>query len=413
MMNHISDSNKPALLYVTPVFPAVSGYGLAMRAGFLLEALSVSFSVHLLVIPIYDPGRKKLPDDLLPYCHKINVIPVSEKDRIFARARGLVRNSNIINVLTHSSRIAAAAEKIYDQDQFPYLYVFRLYMAPLLKNCFDKPSLREKILDLDDIESITSKRMAELYRSNGDVRQARDAENQAMVSRAQEKTFIPRFDNVAVCSAEDRVILKRDYPKKRISVFPNVLRPPTAVSASEPDETFRMLFVGNLNYYPNRDALRFFIEQILPQVRVNINRKIEFHIVGSGKWEGAARYRKLNDCHFHGFVAELSPFYQQANVVVVPLRAGGGTRIKVLEAFSYQRPVISTSIGAEGIAAAHEKELLIADSADAFAHACCRLSDDAKMAQVLSNNARALFQEKYTLDVLTGKIAKMLSVARV
>ncbi len=105
MMKHLDECSKPALLYVTPVFPAVSGYGLAMRAGVLLEALSESFSVHLLVIPIYDPGRKKLPDALLPYCHNIDVIPVSEKDRLLARAKGLMRNSNIFNILILIKRI--------------------------------------------------------------------------------------------------------------------------------------------------------------------------------------------------------------------------------------------------------------------------------------------------------------------
>lgn len=411
-MNQLNKCNKPALLFVTPVFPAVSGYGLAMRAGVILEALSVYFSVHLLVIPIYDPGRKKLPEALLPYCHNIDIIPVSEKDRLVARAKRWIYKDNIFSILTHSDRFARAVERIYDQHQFPFLYVFRLYMAPLLKNCFDKASLREKILDLDDIESITGRRMAELYRSNGETRLALEAENQAMVSRQQEKTFIPQFDNIAVCSEADREILKKDYPGQKISVFPNVLRSGTVVSQPELNDTFRLLFVGNLNYYPNRDALRFFIAQILPQVRENARRKVEFHIVGSGKWDGAAEYRKLPDCYFHGFVPDLTPHYQQANSIVVPLRAGGGTRIKVLEAFCNQRPVISTSIGAEGIAATHEKELLIADTADGFARECCRLMDDVNTARALSRNALALFQKEYTLDVLVGKMATLLSAVR-
>ncbi len=411
-MNQRSESNKPTLLYVTPVFPAVSEYGLAMRAGVILEALSAYFSVHLLVIPIYDPGRKKLSDALLPYCHNIDIIPISEKERLIARAKRWVHKENIFKILTHSIRFARAAEKIYDEHQFPFLYVFRLYMAPLLKSCFNKPSLREKILDLDDIESITGRRMAELYRSNGETRLAIEAENQAMISQQQEETFIPQFDNIAVCSEEDREILKRDYPGQKISVFPNVLRSVAAITPPELNDTFRLLFVGNLNYYPNRDGLRFFIEQILPQVRANASRKIEFHIVGSGKWDGVAQYQKLTDCHFHGFVPDLSPYYQQANCVVVPLRAGGGTRIKVLEAFCYQRPVISTSIGAEGIAATHEKELLIADSADAFTRQCCRLMNDANTARALSHNALALFQKKYTLEVLVGKMATMVSAVR-
>lgn len=97
-------------------------------------------------------------------------------------------------------------------------------------------------------------------------------------------------------------------------------------------------------------------------------------------------------------VPDVAPEYEKAAVVVVPLRAGSGTRIKILEAFSFRRPVVSTSIGAEGLGVRHEQELLIADTPEQFAAACARLLTDAQLRNRLVESAYSFFRADYSVD---------------
>jgi glycosyltransferase involved in cell wall biosynthesis len=98
-----------------------------------------------------------------------------------------------------------------------------------------------------------------------------------------------------------------------------------------------------------------------------------------------------------GPVPDMAPWYGEADAVVVPIRAGGGTRIKVLEAFSYRRPVVSTTLGVEGIDVRHDEHLLIGDTPETFAEECCRLMADPALAHRLVEGAYSLLIERYVL----------------
>src|SRR5205814_10238117 len=99
-------------------------------------------------------------------------------------------------------------------------------------------------------------------------------------------------------------------------------------------------------------------------------------------------------------VPDAAPCYRAADAIVVPVRAGGGTRIKVLEAFSYRRPVVSTSIGIEGIDAHDAEHVLLADTADVFAEQCVRLMRDAALAERLTEDALSLVKRAYSLEAV-------------
>jgi glycosyltransferase involved in cell wall biosynthesis len=102
--------------------------------------------------------------------------------------------------------------------------------------------------------------------------------------------------------------------------------------------------------------------------------------------------------HFAGLVADLAPEYAQAGVVIVPLRAGSGTRIKILEAISHRRPVVSTTIGAEGLGLKHEEHILIADTPPEFAAASVRLMNDSLMRSRLVENASAWLSATHSME---------------
>jgi glycosyltransferase involved in cell wall biosynthesis len=106
-------------------------------------------------------------------------------------------------------------------------------------------------------------------------------------------------------------------------------------------------------------------------------------------------------------VEDTRPYLQRAEVAVVPLRAGSGTRLKILEAFAAGIPVVSTTIGSEGIAAQHGRHLLIADSAESFCHAVERLHADAGLRAELAGQARRLVKEAYDWDTIAGAVEEI------
>ena len=134
-------------------------------------------------------------------------------------------------------------------------------------------------------------------------------------------------------------------------------------------------------------------------------------IAGANPSQNVLALSKQPGVQVTGRVSDLAPLYHQADIVVAPIRAGGGTRIKILEAFAYQRPVIATTLALEGIAAIHETHVLIADNSEAFIKACISLIGQADQAKKLSDNAYVLVCLNYSQEIIMKQI--QLSMARV
>lgn len=168
------------------------------------------------------------------------------------------------------------------------------------------------------------------------------------------------------------------------------------------------MFLGNLNYYPNQDAISFFMEQVLPKFQQQTAHSIRLDVAGSGAWEGIHKYQANQNFRHVGFVPDVIAAYQDADAVVVPLRAGGGTRIKVLEAFSYRRPVVSTTIGIEGLEVEDGTHVLVADTPDDFAKQCLQLLEKPQLVSTLTDNAHACLLERYTPKILDERLNHLM-----
>jgi glycosyltransferase involved in cell wall biosynthesis len=135
------------------------------------------------------------------------------------------------------------------------------------------------------------------------------------------------------------------------------------------------MFVGRMDYFPNHDAARYFLGEVWPLLRGCYGDDVRFHLVGAGA-PPSFHPEEIEGVVFDRSRADIVPVYREASVAVVPIRSGGGTRVKILEAFALGRPVVSTTMGAEGLDVEHGRHLLIADTAEAFADACAALLDD-------------------------------------
>jgi glycosyltransferase involved in cell wall biosynthesis len=379
---------KPELLYVCPVVPNLTGNGLAMRAGMVLEALAGSFSISLLVIELYAAFEKDVPAELGRLCRRITIVPPADTRKTAGA------------FLSRLSSRWFGPWAAHRRARFDVVHVFRLATLPQVRSILrDRTPQPELHLDLDDIESTTHGRLAALCRSNGDLPFALFEESEARRYQKAEEEAFQEVDRIYVCSEPDKTRIER-RSRARVCVLPNAVRFPGSLQRRTVEHDFRFLFIGTLGYYPNEDAALYFCREMVPLIRKQSSRPVNFDIVGDG---ASRRLRKIagdSGVSVVGPVASVAACYESAAAVVVPLRAGGGTRIKILEAFSYQRPVVSTSIGAEGLDVRDGQEILIADTPEAFARACVRLVTDRDLRELLTGNAFQLALQSYSLDTL-------------
>jgi glycosyltransferase involved in cell wall biosynthesis len=156
------------------------------------------------------------------------------------------------------------------------------------------------------------------------------------------------------------------------------------------------MFVGSLAYYPNAEGVQHFCSEIIPILRRRISTDWEFRIVGGGlSWWTARRLRRIPEVRVLGHLPDIRSCYEDADAMVLPLRAGGGTRIKALEAFACGVPVLSTSIGVHGLDVRHGIEVAIADSPESFAEACIQLVEDESFRCGLARHALQRAQRSY------------------
>jgi glycosyltransferase involved in cell wall biosynthesis len=236
---------------------------------------------------------------------------------------------------------------------------------------------------------------------NGNRQMAELEEGAARRGEDREDAVLRDFDRVYVCSEVDRASL-RPRARAELCILPNAVRLPQPSAAGPRQIPFTFLFVGSLGYYPNEDAAIYFCQEVLPLLRRQARSPFRCVIVGTGAREAVTGLGRLPEVEVVGAVPDVGPWYREANVVVVPIRAGGGTRIKILEAFSYRRPVVTTSVGIEGIDAQDGVHVLIGDTPAAMARRCLRLMDEPELVGRLSHHAFLLLQRSYTIEAVTA-----------
>jgi len=220
--------------------------------------------------------------------------------------------------------------------------------------------------------------------------------------RALQQRIANGVDAVVVCSDLDRQRL--GVPNA--GVIPNAYPPPAqAVGRVEVSLPPTILMVGALSYAPNADAARFLVREVLPRVRARIPGT-HVRLVGHHE-EGVAELAEVSGVTFTGFVPDVTRELANGDVAAVPIRFGGGTRVKILEAFAHRIPVVSTTLGCEGIDTTDGRHLLIADDPDGFASACVEALVNVPLRRTLTEAAHALYWSQYRSQVVADTIIQV------
>jgi glycosyltransferase involved in cell wall biosynthesis len=170
----------------------------------------------------------------------------------------------------------------------------------------------------------------------------------------------------------------------------------------------RLLFTGTMSYAPNHQGIRWFVEHVWARVRDSLP-DARLDVVGKDPPDAVTRLDGEDGITVHGFVPSMAPFFAQAHVVVVPILTGAGIRVKIVEAMSAGRPVVSTAIGWEGLAHVEPgRHLLVADTPEEFAAATLRLMSDLQLAARMARDARALAEREYDWRALGDRLERVL-----
>jgi glycosyltransferase involved in cell wall biosynthesis len=209
---------------------------------------------------------------------------------------------------------------------------------------------------------------------------------------------LSRFAAIVTVSDEDERLFRAitDVP---VFVVPNG----TALDPVRPDPPTgppQLLFTGTMGYAPNREGILWFVSEIWPEI---LRDTPEARLLVVGRRPDAQIQRLARDdarIEVTGEVPEMGPYFERATAVVVPLRSGGGTRLKILDAFAFGRPVVSTSIGAQGIEVQHGEQLLLGDEPSEFAKQVARLLKDSNLRSSLSASGRRLIEKRYHWQII-------------
>jgi glycosyltransferase involved in cell wall biosynthesis len=226
-------------------------------------------------------------------------------------------------------------------------------------------------------------------------------ERQARKLKKYEQHAIEQFDRVIALSESDANIFRTLGCTTPITVSPLGVEVP-ALIPDEAAEFPSLFFIGSLDWIPNQEGLRWFLDQVWPLVH-KVHPDLQFHIAGKRAPDWIREIR-LNGVNFVGEVEDAGAFMKSRGLMVIPLLSGSGMRIKILEGASLGKSMVTTSKGLEGIDFQHEREVLVADAPEEFAQAILKCVDHKTFYESLGRSAHASVQSKYENKTLIDQL---------
>lgn len=276
-----------------------------------------------------------------------------------------------------------------------------------------RPRLGPTIVDLMDLEDVKARQMSSLLRRQGLLggpKRAIRVQSRAAMNRvnaydwkAFQRSVARDVDRVILCSDED---VRRSRIPNAVAVPNTYSRPAHALGRREVGVPPTILFQGSLHYAPNIDAVDWLLDDVAPHLWEQLPGA-RIRLVGTTSPAVEIRHRPPAVV-VAGRVSDIEPELAQADIAVVPLRMGSGTRLKILESFAHRIPVVSTTIGADGLDVQNEVHLLLADRPEEFARACRRLIEDRALSRRLVDAAERRYLERYEWSVAKTQVQKLV-----
>lgn len=390
------------ILFFSPrqCWPPVTGAKL--REYYLARALGESSDLtHLSFCAATSPMTRSE----LPFCQRVISIPRPTAYRPDKILRGLVGHWPLPVLNYTSGGMMKALAKLFDEQQFDVLHFDSIHLAGYLPLA-QRKTTAPVVIDWHNVESELMGRFGENRRWSPRKVYARITA--ARLARLEKQVFASTAGHIT-CSERDRnQLLKMDAHARTAVIENGVDTGSFASGTAERENRSRIVFVGSMDYHANVEAACSFTRDIWPSIAERFPQW-RLTLVGSNPTPAVQALAQRKNVEVTGTVPDVRPYYHEAFAAIVPLRTGGGTRLKILEAMAAGVPVISTSLGAEGLSVSPGSNILIADSDETWLPLLLSLSDDRSLWNSIADTGRALVEQRYDWRILGKSLVEVYS----
>ncbi len=333
--------------------------------------------------------------------------PLAKKSgpKFYARLAVNLFDSRPYSVASHlSPALKAAANRMASERPIDLWQLEWPMFLPLVARRAGVP----RVVVAHNVESLIWKRYVET--ATNPLKKA-FVENQRRKFEACERSMLQEADRVVAVSVDDANLIRRDFGQPFVDVVDNGVDPEYYAHVEGPRDAATVLFLGALDWRPNQDGLDLLLGRIFPEVR---RQAPEAKLLIVGRNPSAAlveRARSTAGVELHANVPDVRPFLGRAGVMAVPLRIGGGSRLKILEALAANLPVVSSRVGAEGLRLESGEHFIEADDG-AMADALVAAIRNPAPIRAMAERGRALVREQYDWNTLAAKLEQSWESAR-
>ena len=384
---------KQKLLMIAELIPYPSNSGGKLRTINMLKQLAYKYDIDYISYA-QTPMTTEQFDYMKRYCNNVYVYP-GGKPSLLKHFWFLLLGRSGIACAIHSREMQKQVNLLYKDNRYAWIWVERLYCMQYVQKLFrcGKPNVVLNMHDVDH-ESIQA-----FYRATTNwVRQMYYKIEYRRVLKLEEHSFAQACRLIA-CSERDQAVYTTRFPfsTDRWLVANNgVDLDQIGVQATAQRDAATVLFIGSLDYLCNQEGIVWFLNEIWDKT-LALRPDARCVIAGSGAVPDALKQAlaRSTNVDFLGYVDDAYSLFRQATCLAVPLKSGSGTRLKILEALSLSLPVVSTTIGAEGLLAVDGKEIIIADEPEQYAISLARILGDEALRVKLAMNGKRLVEEHY------------------
>ena len=386
---------------LTPNVPYPPNFGGSVRMFHLLKQLCARHTVHLCCLNPPDEHGQTGPLESL--CESVTVINRPDAAKRCEQMKSLFSLRSFQYRSHHVPEMARAVRNLLERHEIDLILAEFSQMAS-----FDFPPDIPLVIDQHNVEFDLIRRMAKQSPWS-----ARKVYNllEAAKFRREELKALGAASLVTATSKRDADLMESLVPGLQTRIVENGVDAEAFRNPGKTPTPNTVVFVGAMHYFPNVDAMHFYMQRIHP-ILARKAPTIRVLFVGGRPSETLRQYES-EQVKVTGFVEDVRPYMHEASAFIVPLRMGGGTRFKVVEALAAGTPVVSTSIGSEGIPVENERELLLADEPEDFANAVVRVLRTPQLAESLRTNGLDFVKKNFDWRRIGDKLNNALEEARV
>jgi glycosyltransferase involved in cell wall biosynthesis len=393
------------VLLLTQVLPYPPDSGPKIKTWNVLNYLAQHHEVTLVSFVRGDQSAEV--DHLKNYCRAVYTVPMRRRawSDGWYMIQSLVTGQPFLMIRDNRDAMHQVIKQVTTQTQFDIVHVDQLNMAQYA----ERVTGAGKILDAHNALWLLYKRLWETMAPG--LKKWLLGRDWRLLKQ-YEGEICRRFDGLLTVSKEDKFALQEAAGQSLgATVIPIAIDTDKVVKVSRGAEADHILHIGTMFWPPNIDGILWFLREIFPLIQSQ-RPKTTFDVVGAKPPPEIMAYNSNGSgVNVIGYVVDPTPYYEAAGVVVVPLRAGGGMRVKILNALAQGLPIVSTTLGCEGIAVESGRHLLVADTPESFAQATLSLLEDKRLANELSRNGRHLIQSTYDYRVACHPIEALYQKA--